>query len=62
VFTVLVILIHTYYGFYATGGPAGVGVAVGRAIRASITVVVVVNMLLSLVFWGAGGETIKIAG
>ncbi|MDX1620732.1 MAG: ABC transporter permease [Nitriliruptorales bacterium] len=62
IFTVVVVLIHTYYGFYASGGPSGVGVAVGRAIRASITVVVVLNMILSLVFWGAGGETIKIAG
>lgn len=61
IFTVVVILVHTYYGFYASGGPAGVGVAVGRAIRASITVVVVLNMLLSLMFWG-GSETIKIAG
>ncbi len=62
VFTIVVILIHTYYGFYAKGGPAGVGIAVGRAIRASITVVVVLNMTLSLAFWAAGGETIRIAG
>jgi phospholipid/cholesterol/gamma-HCH transport system permease protein len=62
IFTIVVVLIHTYYGYYAKGGPAGVGVAVGRAIRASITVVVVLNMLLSLAFWSAGGETIKIAG
>jgi len=62
IFTVVVVLIHTYYGFYARGGPAGVGVAVGRAIRASITVVVVLNMVLSLLFWSAGGETIRIAG
>ena len=60
-FTVVVVLIHTYYGFYAKGGPAGVGVAVGRAIRASITTVVVLNMVLSLAFWGAG-DTIQIAG
>ncbi len=62
IFTFVVILIHTYYGFYASGGPSGVGVAVGRAIRASITAVVVINMILSLVFWGAGSDTIKIAG
>jgi phospholipid/cholesterol/gamma-HCH transport system permease protein len=62
VFVIVVILIHTYYGFYAKGGPAGVGVAVGRAIRASITAVVILNMVLSLAFWAAGGETIKIAG
>ena len=30
VFAVVVILIHCYYGYNATGGPAGVGVAVGR--------------------------------
>lgn len=61
IFTVVVVLIHTYYGYYAYGGPEGVGVAVGRAIRASIVVVVLLNMVLSLLFWG-GGETIKIAG
>ena len=61
-FTVVVVLIHTYYGYYATGGPAGVGTAVGRAIRASIVAVVVLNMVLSLIFWSVGGETIKIAG
>ncbi|MEX0836270.1 MAG: ABC transporter permease [Nitriliruptor sp.] len=62
IFVIVVVLIHTYYGFYARGGPAGVGVAVGRAIRASITAVVILNMVLSLAFWAAGGETIKIAG
>ncbi len=62
IYTVVVMLVHTYYGFYASGGPAGVGVAVGRAIRASITIVVVLNMFLSLLFWGFGGETISIAG
>ncbi len=62
VFTFVVILIHTYYGFYAKGGPAGVGVAVGRAIRASISAVVVVNMVMSLLFWPVGSNTIKIAG
>lgn len=61
IFTIVVVLIHTYYGFYAKGGPAGVGVAVGRAIRASITMVVILNMFLSLVLW-SGEDTIKLAG
>ena len=61
VFAVAVSLIHCYYGYYAKGGPAGVGVAVGRAIRLSIVVVVLLNLLLSLLFWG-GGNTVKIAG
>src|SRR5690606_20339844 len=54
VFTILVTLIHCYYGYYASGGPAGVGVAVGRAIRASIVTIVLVNLVLSLLFWGDG--------
>lgn len=61
VFAVAVTLIHCYYGFYAKGGPEGVGVAVGRAIRLSIVTVVVLNLILSLLFWG-GGNTVKVAG
>lgn len=61
VFAVAVSLIHCYYGYYATGGPAGVGVAVGRAIRLSIVTVVLLNLLLSLLFWG-GGNTVQVAG
>ncbi len=52
IFAVLVVLIHCWYGYNARGGPAGVGVAVGRAIRTSMMTIVVVNLLLSFVFWG----------
>ena len=52
VFAVLVVLIHCWYGYNATGGPAGVGMAVGRAIRTSMMTIVVVNLLLSFLFWG----------
>jgi phospholipid/cholesterol/gamma-HCH transport system permease protein len=61
VFAVIVALIHCYYGFFASGGPAGVGVAVGRAIRLSIVAVVVFNLVLSLIFWG-GGNTVSLTG
>ncbi|HVE95157.1 MAG TPA: ABC transporter permease [Acidimicrobiales bacterium] len=61
VFAVVVSLIHCYYGFNATGGPAGVGVAVGRAIRLSIVTVVILNLILSIIFWG-GGNTVRVAG
>jgi len=60
IFAILVTLIHCYYGYNATGGPAGVGVASGRAIRLSIVAIVVVNLLLSLLFWG-GGDTVRLA-
>ncbi|MDG4663581.1 ABC transporter permease [Mycobacterium sp. 236(2023)] len=43
--------IQCYYGFYASGGPVGVGVAAGHAMRASITVVIMVNMLLTMALW-----------
>ncbi|MCO8126265.1 ABC transporter permease [Acidimicrobiia bacterium EGI L10123] len=52
VFAMLVVLIHCWYGYNASGGPAGVGVAVGRAIRTSMMTIVVVNLLLSFLFWG----------
>jgi phospholipid/cholesterol/gamma-HCH transport system permease protein len=61
VFAVVVALIHCYYGYNASGGPAGVGVAVGRAIRLSIVAVVVLNFVLSLIFWG-GGNTVSLTG
>ncbi len=61
IFAIVVTLIHCYYGYNATGGPAGVGVASGRAIRSSIVSVVVINLLLSIVFWGAH-NTVSIAG
>jgi phospholipid/cholesterol/gamma-HCH transport system permease protein len=60
-FAIVVTLIHCYYGYNASGGPAGVGVASGRAIRASIVTVVVLNLFLSLLFWG-GRDTVQIAG
>lgn len=41
-----------YYGYFASGGPAGVGVAAGRAMRNSLTTVMIVNMLLTMAFWG----------
>ena len=53
VFVVAVILIHCYQGFYASGGPEGVGVASGRAIKNSFVVIVVLDMLLTLIFWGS---------
>jgi phospholipid/cholesterol/gamma-HCH transport system permease protein len=61
VFAVIITLIHCYYGYYASGGPEGVGVAVGKAIRSSIVAVNAVNLFLSLALWGAN-QTVRIAG
>ncbi|MEV4139038.1 ABC transporter permease [Dactylosporangium sp. NPDC049742] len=61
VFSVIVMLVHCYYGYTAGGGPAGVGVAVGRAVRLAIVAVNVVDFFLSLAIWGAT-TTVRIAG
>jgi len=60
-FAIVVTLIHCYYGYNASGGPAGVGVASGRAIRTSIVAVVILNLFFSILFWGAH-NTVNIAG
>jgi phospholipid/cholesterol/gamma-HCH transport system permease protein len=51
-----ILLIHTYFGYFATGGPAGVGAAVGNAVRTSLVVVVSVTLLVSLAVYGANGN------
>jgi phospholipid/cholesterol/gamma-HCH transport system permease protein len=61
VFALVVILSHCYYGYTATGGPAGVGVAVGRAVRTSIVLVSFTDFFLSLAIWGST-TTVRIAG
>jgi phospholipid/cholesterol/gamma-HCH transport system permease protein len=61
VFAVVIILIHCYYGYTASGGPAGVGLAVGKAVRTSIVAINLVDFFLSLAIWGAT-TTVRIAG
>ncbi|MEO7069145.1 MAG: ABC transporter permease [Nostocoides sp.] len=61
VFAIVIILIHCYYGYNASGGPAGVGVAVGKAVRTSIVAVNVIDFFFSLAVWGAT-TTVRIAG
>ena len=53
---VVVMLVHTYFGFSATGGPAGVGEAVGRAVRTSLVSLVAVVLLVSLAIYGPSGN------
>jgi len=51
-----ILLIHTYYGYFASGGPSGVGAAVGNAVRTSLIVVVSVTLLVSLAVYGSNGN------
>ncbi|GAA4201010.1 MlaE family ABC transporter permease [Actinocatenispora rupis] len=61
VFSVIVVLIHCYHGYNASGGPAGVGIAVGRAVRTALVAINVVDFFLSLAIWGAT-TTVRISG
>lgn len=61
VFGIVLILVHCYYGYHATGGPAGVGVAVGRAVRTTIVAVAILDLFLGIAIWGTT-TTVKVAG
>ena len=61
IFSVLIILSHCYFGYRASGGPAGVGVAVGKAVRLSIVTVSIVNFFIGFAIWGTD-VTVRIAG
>ena len=61
VFAVVIIMTHCYFGYRASGGPAGVGVAVGRAVRTAIVTVTLLDFFLSLAIWGTT-TTVRIAG
>ena len=52
----VVMLVHTYYGFTAAGGPSGVGEAVGRSVRTSLIAAVFVTVFVSLAIYGQSGN------
>jgi phospholipid/cholesterol/gamma-HCH transport system permease protein len=54
--SLVIMLVHTYYGFTASGGPAGVGEAVGRAVRTSLIVAALVTVMISLAVYGQSGN------
>ncbi|VEG40186.1 ABC transporter [Mycolicibacterium flavescens] len=54
VFVIITSTIQCYYGYFAAGGPQGVGIAAGRAMRASISVMIIANLLLTIALWGIG--------
>lgn len=60
-FSIVVIMTHCYYGYSASGGPAGVGSAVGRAVRTAIVVLTLLDFFASLAIWGAT-TTVRIGG
>jgi len=61
VFAFIIMFVHCYRGYYAAGGPVGVGVAAGRAIRESTILMILMNLVLSYIFWGHG-STVRLTG
>lgn len=61
IFSVAIILVHCYYGYRASGGPAGVGIAVGRSVRATIVTAALLNFFIGFAVWGTT-VTVRIAG
>ncbi|MFI0447317.1 ABC transporter permease [Actinomadura sp. 6N118] len=61
VFAFIIMFVHCYRGYYAVGGPVGVGVAAGRAIRESTILMILMNLVLSYIFWGHG-STVRLTG
>jgi phospholipid/cholesterol/gamma-HCH transport system permease protein len=62
VMAVAIVTIHCYYGFNSTGGPAGVGEAVGRAVRASLITVMFIDLLIGIAVFGGTGSSVHISG
>lgn len=58
IYCVAVTLIHCYYGYFASGGPVGVGMASGRAVRASLVTIVVMDFTTTVLLWGPRPEFI----
>jgi phospholipid/cholesterol/gamma-HCH transport system permease protein len=61
IFAVVIILVHCYYGYRASGGPAGVGVAVGRSVRTTIVTAALLNFFIGFAVWGTN-VTVRIGG
>ncbi|WP_327142917.1 MULTISPECIES: ABC transporter permease [unclassified Nocardia] len=61
IFVAITTFIQCYYGFFASGGPEGVGVAAGRAIKYCIIAVVFADLFITLAIWGVN-PGIRISG
>ena len=53
---IAVMLVHTYYGYTASGGPVGVGAAVGHSVRTSLIVLTMLLLAIALSIYGQSGN------
>ncbi len=59
--SVVIMAVCCYYGYNAKGGPAGVGQAVGSAVRLSLIAILFADMLLSFALYGTS-HSLNITG
>ncbi len=62
VISVVVMCVHCYHGYNASGGPAGVGVAVGRAVRTSLIAIMVIDLVVGIAVYGGVHSTVRVSG
>lgn len=60
IMALVVVSVCCYHGFKASGGPAGVGRAVGRAVRSALIAIMFVDLIFGIAIWG--GPSVHIAG
>jgi phospholipid/cholesterol/gamma-HCH transport system permease protein len=56
----VIVSICCYHGFRASGGPAGVGKAVGAAVRSALICTMFIDLVFAIAIWG--GPSVHIAG
>jgi phospholipid/cholesterol/gamma-HCH transport system permease protein len=59
---VVIMCVHCYHGYNSKGGPAGVGVAVGRAVRTSLIAIMLINLLVGIAVYGGPSGAVKVSG
>lgn len=62
IMAVVVMCVHCYHGYNASGGPAGVGVAVGRAVRTSLIAIIAIDLLIGIAVYGGTSGAVRVSG
>lgn len=62
VMAAVVMSVHCYHGYHASGGPAGVGVAVGRAVRTSLISIMIIDLIVGVAVYGGIHSTVRVSG
>jgi phospholipid/cholesterol/gamma-HCH transport system permease protein len=52
IFALLIVSVAVYYGYHVTGGAVGIGRACAKTMAVALVMTVVVNALLTQIFWG----------